>query len=97
MQAPDYDLLNRMLTILEGTVRDLSARTETLEKMQQRDAIVDARREEREKASDARLQGIEDSVNRLNNNVTWVVRLIVGAVITALLAVAFKGLSVPGA
>lgn len=72
----DDDLRGR-LTRVEATVNDISARVVALEKA---DAIADVHR-----------KNVEVRLATIESNTTWLIRLIVGALVMALLAYALKG------
>lgn len=72
----DDDLRGR-LTRVEATVNDISARVVALEKA---DAIADVHR-----------KNVEVRLATIESNTTWLIRLIVGALVVALLAYALKG------
>lgn len=85
---PDADLRSRVV-FLEHKYNDIKGRIANHEKWQAEQNIANAVRDERWTSTLARL-------NSIDGNLKWIVRLVIGGIITALLAfIVGGGLGIP--
>lgn len=75
-------------------------RVKTLEHWRISIDIANARAEEQRKHLDMRFDALDSKVSKINDSLTWIVRLVLGGVVLAVVTFAMKGgftiTSVPG-
>jgi hypothetical protein len=89
MTGQDGDLRSRVVS-LEHTVQGNVQRLAAMETWQRQSDLADARKEGEWKAMNDKIDAVGSKVDKISDSLTWVVRLLVGGIIMAALALLFK-------
>ena len=72
-------------------IEALVARVTTLEHWRIQSDIANARAEEQRKHLDARFDALEKKLGAVSDNLSWIVRLVLGGIVLAIIAFAMGG------
>lgn len=90
------DMRSRVVA-LEQNYRTLDQRVQNVETWRNQQDVFNARRDEQFKHLDERFDNIDTKIGGINDTLTWITRLVIGAIILAIVAFMVNGgFNVPG-
>lgn len=86
----DTDLRSRMVSV-EHQTQSHGQRLTALETWQRQSDLADARKEGEWKAMNDKIDSVGSKVDKISDSLQWVVRLLIGGIIMAILAFLVRG------
>lgn len=85
MAEENMDIRSRVVA-LEQNLRAHESRLQNVENWRNQQDIFNARRDEQFKHLDERFDNIDTKISSINETLTWITRLVIGAIILAIVA-----------